>query len=204
MYRCGNSLQCVEGKTKVIRGCGLNASGDELIETRDIAKGDVVAVFGKTATLWTSNLKDVHEFEALVDVTNNDPCGQISVSVDVTLDKFQYNVRGHNPENKILTLYIVPEKDAELALSMKPSECLAKALRDPSVQSGNSQFANHTCCTMHTVRNINIKIVTVQAAADDEHLNPITTVKPDVIVILCADRGIVMGEWIKHTTRMYS
>ena len=39
--------------------------------------------------------------------------------------------------------------------------------------------------------------MTVQAAADDEHSNPITTVKPDVIVILRADRGILMGIWIK-------
>jgi len=183
----------VEGKTKLIRGYGLNASGAELMATRDVAKEAVVAVFGKTATLWTS--KDVYEFQALVDVTNNDPCGQISVSVDVTLVKFQYNVRGDNPENKSLTLYIVPERDAELALSMKPSECLAKALRDRSLQSGNSQFAGHKYCTMH--RNVNIEIVTVQAAADDEHSNSFTAVKPDVIVILRADRGIVMGKCIK-------
>jgi len=71
--RCGNFLQCVEGKTEVIRGFGPNASGAELIATRDIARGDVVAVFCKTATLWTS--MDVHEFQALVDATNNDPCG---------------------------------------------------------------------------------------------------------------------------------
>ena len=45
--------------------------------------------------------------------------------------------------------------------------------------------------------NVNIEIVTVHAAADDEHSNPITTVKPDVVVILHADRCIVMGEWIK-------
>jgi len=78
---------------------------------------------------------------------------------------------------------------------MKPSKCVAKALRDRSMQSGNCQFANHTCCTMH--RNVNIEIVTVQAAADDVNTNPITTVKPDVVVILRADRGIVMGGWIK-------
>jgi len=83
-------------------------------------------VFGKTATLWMS--KDVHEFQALVDVTNNDPCGtMIQKFVQCTCteicpqDKFQYNVRGDNPENKSLTLYIVPEKDAELAHSMKLS-----------------------------------------------------------------------------------
>ena len=46
-------------------------------------------------------------------------------------------------------------------------------------------------------RNVNIEILTVQAVADDEHSNPITTVKPHVIVILRADRDIVMGEWIK-------
>jgi len=62
----------VEGKIESIRGYGLNASGAELIATRDIVKGDVVAVFGKTVTLWTS--KDVHEFQALVDAMNNDPC----------------------------------------------------------------------------------------------------------------------------------
>jgi len=78
---------------------------------------------------------------------------------------------------------------------MKQSKSLAKALRNRSLQSGNGQLANHTCCTLH--RNINIGIVTVQAAADDEHSNPITTVKPDVIVIPRADWGIVMGEWIK-------
>jgi len=63
----------VEEKTEVIRGYELNVSGVELIATRDIARGDVVAVFGKTATLWTS--KDVHEFQELVDARNDDPCG---------------------------------------------------------------------------------------------------------------------------------
>jgi len=172
----------VEGKTEIIRGYGLNASGAELIATRDIANGDVVAVFGKTAMMWTS--KETHESQELVDETNDDSC-----------DKFQYNVRGDNPGNKSLTLYIVPEKYAELVLSIKKSKSLAKALRHCSMQSGNGQFANHTCYTVH--RNINIEIVTVQAAADNEYSNPITTVKLDVIVILRADRGIEMGEWIK-------
>jgi len=53
-------------------------------------------------------------------------------------------------------------------------------------------------------RNVNIKIVTVQAAVDDEHSNPTTTIKPDVSVILRADRVIVMREWIKKNTHMYS
>ena len=44
----------------------------------------------------------------------------------------------------------------------------------------------------------------VQAAADNEHSNPITTVKPDVIVILRADQGIVMENGSKQSTRMYS
>ena len=65
--RCGNFLH------EIIRGYGLDASGAELIATRDIAKGDVVAVFGKTVTLWTS--KEGHEFQELVDATNDDPCG---------------------------------------------------------------------------------------------------------------------------------
>ena len=55
--RCDNSIQGVEEKTEAIRGYGLNTSGAELIAAQDISKGDVVAVFGKTATLWTS--KDV-------------------------------------------------------------------------------------------------------------------------------------------------
>jgi len=50
-------------------------SGAELIATRDVAKGDVVAVFGKTATLWTST--EVHEFQELIDATNDDPCGTL-------------------------------------------------------------------------------------------------------------------------------
>jgi len=80
----------VEGKTEVVRGYGLNASGAELIATRDIAKGDVVAVFGKTATLWTS--KDVHDFQELVDAKNDDSCAR---------DKFQYNVRGDIPRTRV-------------------------------------------------------------------------------------------------------
>jgi len=48
---------------------------------------------------------------------------------------------------------------------------------------------------MHT--NTNIEMVTVQVVVDDEHSTTITTVKPDVIVILRADRGIVIVEWIK-------
>ena len=92
-------------------------------------------------------------------------------------------------------LYIVSEKDIEIVLSMKLSRSFAKALRDCATQSGNGQFASHTCCTMH--RNVNIVIVTVQTAADDEHSNPIATVKPDVIMILRAGRGIVIREWIK-------
>ena len=102
---------------------------------------------------------------------------------------------GDNHENKSLTSYLVPEKNAEFALSMKLSRSLAKALCDCSLQSGFGQFANHTCYTMH--RNVNIEIVTVQATANDEHSNPITTVKPDVIVMLRTDRGTVMGDWIK-------
>jgi len=94
-----------------------------------------------------------------------------------------------------LTLYIVPEKDDKLALLVKLSKSLAEALRDCSTQSGNSQFAIHTCCTVH--RNVSIEIVMVQAGADNQQSNPITTVKPDVIVIIRADWGIVMGEWIK-------
>jgi len=46
-------------------------------------------------------------------------------------------------------------------------------------------------------RDVNIDIVTVQAAADDEHSNPIATFKPDKMAILRADCCIVMGEWIK-------
>jgi len=78
---------------------------------------------------------------------------------------------------------------------MKLSTSLAKALCNRSIQSGNGQFANHTCCTMH--RNVNIEIVMVQAAAGDEHSKHFTTVNPDVILILHANWGIVMSEWMK-------
>jgi len=42
----------------------------------------------------------------------------------------EYNIRGDNPENKILMLRTVPEKDDDQALSMKMSSSLAKALSD--------------------------------------------------------------------------
>ena len=50
---------------------------------------------------------------------------------------------------------------------------------------------------LHNAQERQLEILTLQAAADDEHSNPITTNKPDVIVIQRADRGILMGEWIK-------
>jgi len=66
---CGRNL-----KTEVIRGYGLNASeaASQLIATQNIAKGDMIAEFSKTATLWTSN--NVYEFQALVDAMNHNPC----------------------------------------------------------------------------------------------------------------------------------
>ena len=93
-----------------------------------------------------------------------------------------------------MTSYIVLEKDAKLALSMKLGTSLAKALRDRSMQLRNGQFANRTCCTQER----QLEVLMVRAAADDEHSNPITTIKPDVIVIKRADQGILMGEWIKR------
>jgi len=119
-----------------------------------------------------------HEFQALLDATNDISC---------TRNTFQYNVRIDNPENKTLTSYRVPEKEPESALLMKLGGSLAKALRDHSVQSRNGQFANHACFAMH--KSINIEIVMLQAAVNHKHSDPITTFKPDMIVILRADRN---------------
>jgi len=60
---------------------------------------------------------------------------------------------------------------------MKLSTSLAKALRDRSMQLGNKPYM------LHNAQERQLEILTLQAAADDEHSNPITTIKPDVIVI---------------------
>jgi len=51
---------------------------------------------------------------------------------------------------------------------------------------------------LHNAQERQLEVLMVRAAADDEHSNPITTIKPDVIVIKRADQGILMGEWIKR------
>ena len=58
---CKNSLPRLAEKSRVIKDYGLRSGNTELISNTCIAKGEIVAVFGKTATIWSQD--EVREFE---------------------------------------------------------------------------------------------------------------------------------------------
>ena len=107
---CGpgkNSLPRLAGKSRVVKGYGLRSGNAELISNTRIAKGEIVAVFRETATIWSQD--DVREFKRIAAKQNE---------TERDVQKFQFYVSGSNPENQC-HLHIVLCEDAELALSME-------------------------------------------------------------------------------------
>ena len=92
----------------------------ELISNTCIAEGEIVAVLGETATIWSQD--EFREFE-LVAVKQN--------AIESDLQKFEFYVSGSNPENQC-HLHVVPSEDAELALSMKITSSLRHSLQSRS------------------------------------------------------------------------
>ena len=58
---CKNSLLHLGGKSRVVKDYGLRSGNAELISNTCIAEGEIVAVFGETATIWSQD--EVREFE---------------------------------------------------------------------------------------------------------------------------------------------
>jgi len=130
---CKNSLPHLAGKSRVIKVYGLRSGNAELISNTCIAKGEIVEVFGETATIWSQD--DVRDFER-VTVKQND--------TESDVQKFEFYVSGSNPENQC-HLHVIPCEDAELALSMEITPSLRHSLQTQSEWKGVGQSANHTC-----------------------------------------------------------
>jgi len=60
-YGCKNSLPRLAEKSRVVKEYGLRSGNAELISNTCIAEGEIVAVFGETATIWSRD--EVREFE---------------------------------------------------------------------------------------------------------------------------------------------
>ena len=99
-------------KSRVVKDHGLRIGNAELISNTCITEGEIVAVFGETATIWSQD--EEREFERVAVKQN-------AIKSDV--QKFESYVGGSNPENQC-HLYVVPCEDAELALSMEISSSL--------------------------------------------------------------------------------
>jgi len=124
-------------KSRVVKDYGLRGGNAELISNTCIAEGEIVAVFGEMATIWSQD--DVREFERVAVQQN---------AIESDVQKFEFYVSGSNPENQC-HLHIVPCEDAELALSMEITSSLRHSLQKRSEWKGVGQSANHTCCKRH-------------------------------------------------------
>jgi len=99
-------------KSRVVQVYGLRSGNAELILNTCITEGEIVAVFGERATIWSQD--EVREFECVVVKQN---------AIESDVQKFEFHVSGRNPENQC-HLHVVPCEYAELALSMEISSSL--------------------------------------------------------------------------------
>ena len=181
---CKNSLLRLAGKSRVVKDYGLRSGNAELISNTYITGGEIVAVFGETAAIWSQD--DVCEFK------------RVAVKQNVSGSdggKCKFYVGGSNPENQC-HLHVVPCKDADLALSMEITPSLRHLLQSRSEWKGVGQFANHTCCKRH--QNVELQFITVQTMQEEDDGNALTTVKPDVAAVLRATREIQPGQFFRY------
>jgi len=146
---CKNLLPRLAEKSRVVKDYGLRSGNAELISSTCIAEGEIVAVFGETATIWSQD--DVREFERVAVKQN---------AIESDVQKFEFYVGGSNPENHC-HLHVVPCEDAELALSMEISSSLRHSLQNRSEWKGMGQSTNHTCYRRR--QNVDLHFITVQA-----------------------------------------
>jgi len=104
-------------KSRVTKDYGVRSGNAELISNTRIAEGEIVAVFGETATIWSQD--EVREFERFA-------LKQNAIESDIQI--FEFYVSGSNPENQ-RHLHLVPCEDAELALTMEINSSLRHSLQ---------------------------------------------------------------------------
>jgi len=172
------------GKSRFVKDYGLRSGNAELISNTCIAEGEIVAVFGETATIWSQD--DVCEFERVAVKQN---------AIESNVQKFEFYVSGSNSDNQC-HLHVVPFEDVELALSMEITLSLRNSLQSRSEWKGLGQSANYTCCKRH--QNVELQFITVRAMQQDDDGNALTTVKPDVAAVLRAKCEIQPDEFIRY------
>jgi len=171
-------------KSRVVKDYGLRSGNTELISNTCIVEGEFVAVFEETATMWSQD--EVLEFERVAVKQN---------AIESDVQKFEFFVSGSNPENQC-HLHIVPCEDAELVLSMEITSSLRHSLQSQSEWKGVGQYVNHTCYKRH--QNVELQFIMVQAMQEDDNGNALTTVKPDVTVVLRKKLEIQPNEFIRY------
>ena len=97
---CKNSLPRLAEKSRVVKDYGSKSGNAELISNTRITEGEIVAVFGETATIWSED--DVREFECVMSKQNE---------TESDVQNFEFYVSGDNPENQC-NLHVVPCEDA--------------------------------------------------------------------------------------------
>ena len=127
------------GKTRIIQDYGLNSGISDLISNTHIALGQVAAFFGETSTVGDQD--EVDEFDRIATQHN----------MTANARQFECYVSGNTPGNQGC-FHIIPQEDAELALSMTISPSLRHSLQKKSTWKGEGQHAKHTCCKrLHSV-----------------------------------------------------
>jgi len=105
-------MQCLAGKSRVVKDYGLRSGNAELILNTCITEGEIVEVFRKTTTIWSQD--EVREFERVAVKQN---------AIESDVQKFEFCMSGSNPENQC-HLHVVSCEDIELALSMEITSSL--------------------------------------------------------------------------------
>jgi len=104
---CKNLLPGLVEISRVVKDYGLRSGNAELISIAFIAEGEIVAVFGETAAIWSQD--NVRECKRVAKKQNE---------TESDVPKFQFSVSGSNPETQCHR-HIISCEDAELALAMQ-------------------------------------------------------------------------------------
>ena len=142
---CHDSLLDINKKTRVV--------SEVLRSTRKIWKKELIAVFGLTSAITTTD--EIIELKQAQEKRNSD---LYSTSI-------QYTVLGkiHGRE-----IYLVPPQDVALLLQDRISPKLRKSLKKHSAVEGVGQLANHTCCDAHWNANLEVASIEHHEATDME------------------------------------
>jgi len=123
---CKNSLPRLAQKSRVVKDYGLRSGNAELIWNTYIAEGEIVAVFGETATIWSQD--DVCEFERVA-VKQNDTESDVPKFEFITVQAMQE----HEDGNVLTTVKSDVTAVLRAKREIQPGEFLRYQYTDQSV-----------------------------------------------------------------------